>query len=123
MENFKIESKRIIAMLQLAGVSEKKEADVEKYLNQSGIERTVEKLNDIYSTNLQIGEYVIQSKENKGFWSNDFGWCSHKDAGSGFTEEDLSFYKDNNGVAKPNFHDVTDASFVLYTKAKNFKSL
>lgn len=121
MKKFKTESKRVLAMLNLAGVNEKTQDEIAKYMNQSGIQRVIEKFNETYDTNLQIGEYVIQSKANKGFWSNDFGWCSNKDGATGFTEEDLSFYKDSTGVAKPNFHDVSDAAFVLYDSAKDFK--
>lgn len=121
MKKFKIESKRVLAMLNLAGVNEKTQDEISKYMNQSGVDRVIEKFNELYDTNLQLGEYVIQSKSVKGFWSNDFGWCSNKDGATGFTEEDLSFYKDAKGVAKPNFHDVADATFVLYDNAKDFK--
>lgn len=121
MKKFKIESKRVLAMLNLAGVNEKTQDEISKYMNQSGVERVIEKFNELYDTNLQLGEYVIQSKSVKGFWSNDFGWCINKDGATGFTEEDLTFYKDAKGVAKPNFHDVSDAAFVLYDNAKDFK--
>lgn len=121
MKKFKNESKRVLSMLRLAGVSEQTQEEILKYINQSGVQKLLEKFNSMYDTNLQIGEYVIQSKANQGFWSNDFGWCSSKDGATGFTEEDLSFYKDKKGVAKPNFHDVTDAAFVLYDIAKDFK--
>lgn len=121
MKKFKIESKRVLAMLNLAGVNERNQEEIAKYMNQSGVERVLEKFNELYDTNLQLGEYVIQSKSAHGFWSNDFGWCSNKDGATGFTEEDLTFYKDAKGVAKPNFHDVNDATFVLYENAKDFK--
>lgn len=121
MKKFKIESKRVLGMLSLAGVTEKTQDEIAKYMNQSGVQRVIEKFNETYDTNLQIGEFIIQSKANKGFWSNDFGWCSNKDGATGFTEDDLSFYKDAKGVAKPNFHDVTDAAFVLYDSVKDFK--
>ena len=121
MKKFKIEAKRLVAMLNLAGVTEKTEEEISKYITQSGMQRVIAKLNENFDTNLQIGEYVIQSKVNKGFWSNDFGWCANKEGATGFTEEDLSFYKNASGVAKPNFHDVADAEFILYSSAKSFK--
>lgn len=121
MKKFKNESKRILAMLNLAGVNEQSSDVISKYIGQSGVQKALEKFNEMYDTNLQIGEYIIQSKSNKGFWSNDFGWCSNKDGATGFTEADLTFYKDSTGVPKPNFHDVTDATFVLYDSVKDFK--
>lgn len=121
MKKFKTEAKRLVAMLNLAGVNEKTQEELTKYISQSGIERVINKLNDSYDTNLQIGEFVIQSKSNRGFWSNDFGWCSKRDGATGFSESDLSFYKTQSGVAKPNFHDVPDAEFVLYDSVKDFK--
>lgn len=121
MKKFKIESKRILAMLNLAGVNEKTQEEISKYINQIGVERVVEKINETYDTNIQLGQYIIESKTNKGFWSNDFGWCSNKDGATGFTEEDLGFYKKVDGVAQPNFHDVGDATFVFYDSAKDFK--
>lgn len=121
MKKFKTEAKRLVAMLNLAGVNEKTQEELTKYISQSGIERVINRLNENYDTNLQIGEFVIQSKSNCGFWSNDFGWCSNKDGATGFTESDLSFYKNESGVAKPNFHDVPDAEFVLYDNVKDFK--
>ena len=122
MKKFKTESKRICAMLNLSGVTEQSATVIEKYIGQTGMQKVLDKFNLMYDTNLQVGEYIIQSKANKGFWSNDFGWSISKEAASGFTEEDLSFYKDKKGVAKPNFHNVPDAQFVLYETAKNFKS-
>lgn len=121
MKKFKIESKRVFAMLNLAGVTDQSQDDISKYMNQSGVQRVLEKFNDMYDTNLQVGEFVIQSKENNGFWSNDFGWCANKDGATGFTEQDLSFYKDAKGIAQPNFHNVTDAAFVLYDNVQDFK--
>lgn len=121
MKKFKNESKRVLAMLNLAGVNEQTQDEVSKYMNQSGVLKALEKINDMYDTNLQMGEFIIQSKSTKGFWSNDFGWCSNKDGATGFTEDDLTFYKNAKGVAKPNFHDVTDAAFVLYDAVKDFK--
>lgn len=120
MKKVKIESKRILAMLNLAGVNDKTQDDIIKYMNQSGVDKTVEKINALYDTNIQLGEYVIQSN-TQGFWSNDFGWCFNKDGATGFTEADLLFYKNEDGEAKPNFHDVNDAVFVLYNNAKDFK--
>jgi hypothetical protein len=121
MYKFKVESKRVLAMLNLAGITEKNQKEIIKYMNQSGIDRVIERFNELYDTNIQLGEYIIQSKSIKGFWSNDFGWCKNKDGATGFTEQDLNFYKDSKGIAKPNFHEVADATFVLYDTAKDFK--
>jgi hypothetical protein len=121
MKKFKIESQRVFAMLQLAGVSEKTIDEVSRGFSVSGVQKTLEKINETYDTNLSLGEYIIQSKKLKGFWSNDFGWCSKKEGATGFTEDDLTFYTDKNGQAKPNFHDVEDAEFISYDKTKSFK--
>ena len=84
--------------------------------------KLLKKLNLDYNTNLRLGEFIIQSKNENGYWSNDFGWCSNKDGATGYTQEDLTFYRNKDGSTKPVFFGITDAEFVEYKKTKDFNS-
>lgn len=121
METLKNQAKRVESMLMLAGVTEQNEDTVMKMFSQIGIERAVENLNNNYDTNLRIGEYIIKSNQENGFWSNDYGWCYHKDGATGYTKEDLKIYIQEDGSIKPQFFGIEDAEFVLYKKVKDYE--
>ena len=120
MRKFKIEAKRLEAMLELAGVQDQKSATLQKMFSQIGLERTIERLNSTYDTNLRMGDYIIQSKLEQGYWSNDFGWCFNKDGATGYSETDLDAYRQNGSDPKPEFFGIDDAEFVLYKEAADF---
>lgn len=120
MQTYEIEAQRIESMLELAGVFDQKYDYLEKLFQQIGIDRTIEKLNLTHDTNLRLGDYVIISNQEKGFWSNDYGWCLHKNGATGYSTEDLEAYRDKNGKIKPTFIGIDDAEFILYEKTKDF---
>jgi hypothetical protein len=122
MRKFKTESKRVESMLELAGVFDQNADSLQKMFVQIGLERSIEKLNSTHDTNLRLGDYIIQSKQEEGFWSNDFGWCFNKDGATGYSEVDLESYRQTDGTTKPEFFGVNDAEFVLYKEASDFKN-
>lgn len=107
-------TKRILSMLEIAGVSDLNSEDIVRTLEQSGVEKAILKYNIKYNVNLSMGEYIIYSDAQKAYWSNDFGWSDNKDAASGYTEQDLEFYKNKDGDYEPKFYDVSDAKFIKY---------
>lgn len=122
MRKLQLEAQRLTAMLQLAGVFDQPTESIEKIFKQIGLERTIEKLNSTYDTNVRLGEYIIESKQEQGFWSNDFGWCFNKDGATGYSELDLEAYRQDDGSAKPTFFGIDDAAFVSYKKAKDYNN-
>jgi hypothetical protein len=118
--DLQLASQRVFEMLQVAGIVDKSQDDILRSFELSGIEKNIEKLNELYDTNISLGDFIIISEKEAGFWSNDFGWVFNKNAATGYTEEDLLFYKDQNGIAQPNFSNVPDAKFISFNEAVNF---
>lgn len=120
MRTLTIEAQRLEAMLELAGVFDQKQDSIQKMFSQIGMDRTIEKINSTYDTNVRIGDYIIASEQEQGFWSNDFGWSYNKTAATGYTETDLEAYRQEDGQIKPTFFGIDDATFVQYDKAQDF---
>lgn len=122
MRTLTIEAQRLEAMLELAGVFDQKQDNIQKMFSQIGLERTIEKINTTYDTNVRIGDYIIQSQQEQGYWSNDFGWSCNKMAATGYTENDLEAYRQDDGQIKPTFFGIDDAKFVDYETAQDFNA-
>jgi hypothetical protein len=53
------------------------------HIARDGIDETIEYLNSEYGCNISLGEFVIYSEAEKGFWNIDFGWVSDKASATG----------------------------------------
>ena len=86
LDNIEETAQRIGAMLELAGVLGVDVKKIKRKIIRCGVDEVIDDLNFEYDLSLQIGDYVVASVAEKGFWSNDFGWCSHKRGATGYSQ-------------------------------------
>ena len=75
---------------------------------ERGVEAAMKFLNETHGIQLSLGDYVIYSEQEHGFWNNDFGWVRDKLLASGFDSD-----------TPPLMMGVVDAEKVRYAEAVN----
>lgn len=73
---------------------------------QRGVADAIKFLNETHNIELSMGDYVIYSEKERGFFNNDFGWVHDKASASGFASD-----------TPPLLYGVVDAEKVLYAEA------
>jgi hypothetical protein len=53
------------------------------HIARKGLDDAIEYLNSEYGCNISLGEFVIYSEDEQGFWNADFGWVSNKASATG----------------------------------------
>ena len=116
--NISTEARRLAAALNLAGVPlvDENSESIQSRIERVGLTKTVSELNSAYEVLLHVGPYIIQSKNEHGYWSNDFGFAYDRDAATGYPEADIR----NPEQLKLIKVLAPDAIFVAYDTVEDF---
>lgn len=107
---------RVLSNLKLAGIylSQDDEKQINLFFKLYSIDKALLKINEMFNTNIAIGEYVIYSKKENGYWSNDFGWSEDINSATGYSEKDIENYPKINNEYSPCVHDDNTARFLKF---------
>lgn len=104
---------RIAMQFEVAMGRELNREDFRQDVRSLGLERAIEHLRE-YDVVIDLGEYLICSDSEKGFWSENIGWVYDKDSATGYSE-----VRAQTGIP-PMFFAVEDARWVRYDEVEDF---